>query len=204
MASSTQLYGPRFDNPNFLSENHPLRGLTGCPFLGDKIDAEQQVQAYARDHQEAHVTVLRFAPMIGPTVESYITRWLAGGLVPTLLGFDPLLQFVHEVDALAALKLAIDRDVSGIFNIAGEGVLPVSTVIKLAGAGELAPATLRRGAGQRVALAGGAIRRARAHVAVPAAPVRGGWREGADRTRFFARLHHARSRARIWGHAPFA
>lgn len=137
MASSTHLYGPRFDNPNFLSESHPLRGLTGCPFLGDKIDAEHQVQAYARDHQNAHVTVLRFAPMIGPTVESYITRWLAGGVVPTLLGFDPLLQFVHEVDALAALKLSIDRDVSGIFNIAGEGVLPVSTVIKLAGRANL-------------------------------------------------------------------
>ncbi len=133
MASSTQLYGPRFDNPNFLSESHPLRGLTACPFLDDKIDAEQQVQAYAKDHPAARVTVLRFAPMIGPTVESYITRWLSGSLVPTLLGFDPLLQFVHEVDALSALKLALDRDVSGVFNITADGVLPVSTVIKLAG-----------------------------------------------------------------------
>jgi UDP-glucose 4-epimerase len=133
MGSSTQLYGPRFDNPNFLSESHPLRGLSGCPFLSDKIDAEQQVEAYARDHQAATVTVLRFAPLLGPTVENFVTRWLALGYVPTLLGFDPLVQFVHEVDALAALKLAIDRDVSGVFNIAAEGVLPASTVIKLAG-----------------------------------------------------------------------
>jgi UDP-glucose 4-epimerase len=133
LASSSHLYGARFDNPNFLTEDHPLRGLPNCPFLGDKIDAEHQVAAYARDHQDAQVTVLRFAPLLGPTVESYITRWLARPVVPTLLGFDPLVQFVHEVDALAALKLAIDRDVSGIFNIAAEGVLPVSTVIKLAG-----------------------------------------------------------------------
>jgi UDP-glucose 4-epimerase len=49
------------------------------------------------------------------------------------MGFDPLLQFVHEVDAIAAFKLAIDRDVPGIYNIVGDGVLPLSTVIKLAG-----------------------------------------------------------------------
>jgi UDP-glucose 4-epimerase len=133
LGSSTQLYGARFDNPNFLSEAHPLRGLRDCPFLGDKIDAEQQVAAYARDYPAATVTVLRFATLLGPTVESFVTRWLSRRLVPTLLGFDPLLQFVHEVDALAALKLAIDRDVPGVFNVVGEGVLPVSTVIKLAG-----------------------------------------------------------------------
>jgi UDP-glucose 4-epimerase len=50
-----------------------------------------------------------------------------------MMGFDPLLQCVHEVDAIAAFKLAIDRDVPGTFNIVGDGVLPLSTVIKLAG-----------------------------------------------------------------------
>jgi UDP-glucose 4-epimerase len=131
--SSTALYGPHFDNPNFLAEHHPLRGLPLTPFLADKIDAERQVEAYASEHRSASVTVLRFAPLLGPTVESYVTRWLTRSMVPTLLGYDPLVQFVHEVDALAALKLALDRDVPGVFNIVGDGVLPVSTVIKLIG-----------------------------------------------------------------------
>src|SRR5690606_25504288 len=73
LGSSTQLYGPRFDNPNFLSEGHPLRGLSDCPFLGDKIDAERQVADYARDHPQARVAVLRFAPLLGPTVTNYLT-----------------------------------------------------------------------------------------------------------------------------------
>src|SRR5690606_29909443 len=50
-------------------------------------------------------------------------------------GFDPLLQFVHEMDAVAAFKRAIDHDAPGVFNIVADGVLPVSTVIKLAGRG---------------------------------------------------------------------
>ncbi len=133
LGSTTALYGPHFDNPNFLTELHPLRGLPATPFLADKIDAERQVLAYAREHRGACVTVLRFAPLIGPTVESYVTRWLTRPMVPTLLGFDPLVQFVHEVDALAALQLALARDVPGVFNIVGDGVLPLSTVIKLLG-----------------------------------------------------------------------
>jgi UDP-glucose 4-epimerase len=137
LGSSTQLYGPHSDNPNFLSETHPLRGLPVTPFLADKIDAERQVEAYARDHRDACVTVLRFAALLGPSVESYVTRWLTRPLVPTLLGFDPLVQFVHEVDALAALKLALDRDAPGIFNVVGDGVLPISMVIKLIGRSNL-------------------------------------------------------------------
>jgi UDP-glucose 4-epimerase len=137
LGSSTTLYGPHFDNPNFLAETQPLRGLPLTPFLADKIDAERQVEAYAREHRSATVTVLRFAPLLGPTVESYVTRWLTRAMVPTLLGYDPLVQFVHEVDALAALKLALDRDVPGVFNIVGDGVLPVSTVIKLIGRRQL-------------------------------------------------------------------
>lgn len=133
LGSSTALYGPHFDNPNFLSETHALRGLPETPFLSDKIDAERQIEAYAREHRSASVTVLRFAPLLGPTVDNYVTRWLTSAVVPTLLGYDPLLQFIHEVDALAALKLALERDVSGVFNVVGDGVLPLSTVIKLLG-----------------------------------------------------------------------
>jgi UDP-glucose 4-epimerase len=50
-----------------------------------------------------------------------------------MMGFDPLVQFLHEVDAIAAFKLAIDRDHPGTFNVVADGVLPLSTVIKLAG-----------------------------------------------------------------------
>jgi UDP-glucose 4-epimerase len=50
-----------------------------------------------------------------------------------MMGFDPLVQLLHEVDAIAAFHLAVLRDVPGTFNVVGEGVLPLSTVIKLAG-----------------------------------------------------------------------
>ena len=131
--SETLLYGPHPDNPNFLTEHHRLRGLPGSNFLADRIDAERETARFAEQNPDRVVTILRLAPMLGPTVQNYVTRWLSRKLVPTMMGFDPLLQFLHELDAVAAFMLAIDRDVPGAFNIVGDGVLPVSTAVKLAG-----------------------------------------------------------------------
>jgi UDP-glucose 4-epimerase len=131
--SQTLLYGASPSNPNFLAETHLLRGHPASRFLRDKIEVEGAVQRFAQHVPGTVVTVLRLAPILGPTVHNYVTRYLGRRVVPTLLGFDPLVQFVHEVDALAAFKLAVMRDCPGVYNIAGEGVLPLSTAIKLAG-----------------------------------------------------------------------
>ena len=133
LRSQTALYGAHASNPNFLTESHAVRGLPHTQFLADKIDAEKETRKFAQSAPDSCTTILRFAPVLGPTANNFLTRWLSRRFVPTVLGFDPLLQFVHEMDALAALKLAIARDVPGTFNVIGDGVLPVSTVVKLAG-----------------------------------------------------------------------
>ena len=131
--SQTILYGAHPENPNFLGERHPLRADLDEPFFADKIAAEREANAFAAKSKGTVVTILRTAPILGPNVQNYVTRYLTQRIVPTLLGFDPLWQFVHEVDAIAAFKLAIVRDFPGTFNIVGDGVLPLSTIVKLAG-----------------------------------------------------------------------
>lgn len=133
MRSHALLYGAYPTNPNFLTENHPLRARLNEPFLSDKIDAERDVLKYANEGTGRIVTVLRTAHVLGPTVQSYLTRYLSRRVVPVILGFDPLWQLLHEADAVAAFKLAVDRDAPGVFNVVGDGVLPLSTLIKLAG-----------------------------------------------------------------------
>jgi UDP-glucose 4-epimerase len=133
MWSQTILYGAQASNPNFLTEKHPLAAEPSEPFYADKIEAEAEVARFAQKAPGAIVTVLRTAPMLGPTIHNYVTRYLSRKVVPTMMGFDPLVQFVHEIDAIAAFKLAIDRDFPGIYNIVADGVLPLSTVVKLAG-----------------------------------------------------------------------
>lgn len=133
MWSQTLLYGADPTNPNFLSERHPLRAPASEPYFADKLQAEAEAARFAERAAGAVVTILRMAPILGPTVQNTLTRYLSRRVVPTMMGFDPLVQLLHEVDAIGAFKLAIDRDVPGTYNVVGDGVLPLSTVIKLAG-----------------------------------------------------------------------
>lgn len=130
--SQTILYGAHPTNPNFLTERHPLRASLDEPFFADKIAAERELASFASKSKGTIVTVLRTAPIVGPTVQNFVTRYLAQRVAMTLAGFDPLWQFVHEIDAIAAFKLAVDRDFHGTFNIVGDGVLPISTCLRLA------------------------------------------------------------------------
>jgi UDP-glucose 4-epimerase len=133
MQSGTFVYGADPLNPNFLSESSALREHPRSRFINDKIEAEREAQRLARENPDLTVTVLRFAAILGPRIRNYITRFFARPFCPTLMGYDPLLQFLHEDDAVDALKLACDEDTGGVFNIVGEGVLPYSTILAMMG-----------------------------------------------------------------------
>jgi UDP-glucose 4-epimerase len=80
---------------------------------------------------------------MGPTYWDHVVRYFARPIVPTLLGYDPLLQFVHEEDCLRAFEKATLEPHPGIFNVVGTGVLPLSTILRLAGRRSVAlPAAL--------------------------------------------------------------
>jgi len=133
MVSTTLVYGAHPRNPNFLTEGAELRGHRDSRFINDKVRAEKQVLRFARENPATATTILRFAPVLGPTVSNMFTRFFARPLLPVMMGHDPLMQFVHEQDAAWALKLAVDSDAEGPFNIVGKGVLPYTTVLAMMG-----------------------------------------------------------------------
>ena len=81
--------------------------------------------------REAHV--LRCANVLGPDVDSAFTRMFSLPLVPTVIGFEPRLQFVHEDDVVHALEHAALEQLPGTFNVAADGVLALSEAIDLLG-----------------------------------------------------------------------
>ena len=132
--SLTAAYGPRPGLPALLTEDAPVHGLAASRFVSDKIEVEQQVRAFSAGNPGTRVFILRFAPLVGPGMDNPVTRFLSNLLVPTLLGFDPLWQVVHEADAARALHLTLEAAQGGTFNIVGRGVVPFSTLAHQAGA----------------------------------------------------------------------
>lgn len=133
LASTTEVYGAFPDNPNFLTENHPARGGALSAFLKDKVEVEEQYLKFGKENPKSCVTILRPATILGPTVNNFKTNFLQHPILPTVMGFDPLLQFVHEHDVTRAFLKVILENHTGIFNIVAKGVLPLSRTIRILG-----------------------------------------------------------------------
>lgn len=128
--SDGAFYGTSPRNPSVLTEELAGRGQAS-QYERDLQDMEEFVRATEAAQEGTEFTVLRFAPIIGPNVSNPLSRYLTLPVMPTKMGFDPRLQFIHELDAVGAILHSIDADISGTFNIAARGQLFLSRVLRL-------------------------------------------------------------------------
>jgi UDP-glucose 4-epimerase len=77
--------------------------------------------------------MLRYQPAIGPGADSQVTRYLGLPVVPTYMGFDPRLQFIHVSDGLEALVASIKNPLRGAVNVAAPGTIGLTRMIRIAG-----------------------------------------------------------------------
>ncbi len=97
------------------------------------LEVEGYVRDFARDNPHVDLSLLRFSNVIGPDITTPLTRALALPFVPKVAGYDPRFQLVHEDDVVAALLFAVYQEAPGIFNVAGDGQLPWSEIMAIAG-----------------------------------------------------------------------
>ncbi len=133
LKSSTAVYGSEHTDPASFREDAAARTPPKHGFGKDASEVEGYVRAFGRRRKDVDVTILRFANLLGPRVDGAFQSLFTLPVVPTILGFDPRLQFCHEEDAVAVLAEAATGGHPGIFNVAGEGVLYLSQCVRLAG-----------------------------------------------------------------------
>jgi len=131
--STTAVYGSDSRDAALYVEDMEPKGLSRSGYSKDAFEVEGYVRGFGRRRPDVDVTVLRFANFMGPHVDSPLTRYFALPLVPTVLGFDPRIQFVHDDDGIEVLRRAVLEDHPGSFNVAGDGVLLLSQAIRRAG-----------------------------------------------------------------------
>ncbi len=132
LKSSMAVYGALPHNPAFITEEHPLQGSRAYSYTRDLVEIEAFCNGFQRQVPEMVLTILRFASIVGPKSDTPMTCFLKQPLAPVLLGFDPLMQVIHEEDVVEALVYAILNDFPGAYNIAAEGNLPLSRLVGLA------------------------------------------------------------------------
>jgi UDP-glucose 4-epimerase len=128
--STSTVYGASNRDPAMFTEDMQPRRRPGSGYAKDVAEIEGYVRDFARRRPDVRVTTLRLADVLGPHVTSPITSYFRLPVIPTVLGFDPRMQFVHETDLMRVLTHCVATDVSGTFNVAGHGVMVLSQAVR--------------------------------------------------------------------------
>ncbi len=133
LMSSATVYGGHPDNDEELGEESPVRPPPGFGYAEDKADCEQLFHDYAGRHEESVVSVLRACVVMGPSARNFITEALEKPLLIGVDRADPPMQFVHEDDMANVLARFVLERRPGVYNVAGPGSVPWSSVVKMSG-----------------------------------------------------------------------
>jgi UDP-glucose 4-epimerase len=131
--SSSYVYGAFPENPYFMDEDQPLSGSRSYPEIRDLVEVDTLASAFLWRYPHIRTCVLRPVNVLGYTVHSMIAEYLRQRTVPTVMGFDPMMQFLHEEDVSEAIGLALEHGLQGVFNVVGPGEVPLHTAIRESG-----------------------------------------------------------------------
>lgn len=151
LLTSAMVYGARGDNPVPLPEDAPLRAEPDETLAGDFLEIEYLAARSPRVHPGLQVTVVRPAALVGPGVDSVVTRHFESPRLLMVKGVQPRWQFCHVDDLLDALERAALGAVQGAVAVGCTGWLEPDQVEAITGMRRLElPAGLTFGTAQRL------------------------------------------------------
>ena len=131
--SSTLVYGAHPKDPVWFSEEARRAQPPKAMVERSLLEVEGYVRDFAVDNPHVNVAMLRFSNVLGPDITTPLAKALELPVVPSVFGYDPRFQFVHEADVVRAILFVLEGNVQGIYNVAGDGLLPWSEVAAICG-----------------------------------------------------------------------
>lgn len=128
--STANLYGPSANTAGLLTEETPLHGANKSPEFRDLVSLDMMMQSFFWKKPHTQTLILRPCHILSPELKNAPSRYLLLDRIPTILGFDPMLQLLHLSDLIQAIILSLKSNVGGIFNLGSTEVAPLSRIIR--------------------------------------------------------------------------
>ena len=150
VVTSASVYGALEDNPTPLEEDAPLQAPPEG-IVADLLEIERVAEDARRVHPGLSVTVVRPAALVGPGVDTLVTRHFASPRLLVIKDTTPTWQFCHVEDLASALVVAALGGVTGAVTVGCDGYLDQSCVEDLSGMKRVeVPATLAYATAERL------------------------------------------------------
>lgn len=146
VTSSGAAYGYYADNPLPLSEDDPIRGNPEFAYSDHKRLVEEMLARYREEHPELEQLIFRPGTVLGANANNQITALFEKPVLIGVRGSDTPFVFIWDQDVVACLVLGVRDGRTGIYNLAGDGVMTLAEIAAAIGKRVIAiPAWLIRG-----------------------------------------------------------
>jgi len=133
VTSSGAAYGYHADNPPLLREDDALRGNEIFAYAHHKRLVEQLLERYRQDHPALGQLIFRPGTVIGERTHNQITAIFERPVVLGLKESDTPFVFIWDRDVAACIVAGVHGMQTGIFNMAGEGVMTLREIARAMG-----------------------------------------------------------------------
>ncbi len=131
--STFHIYGAHPSNHIPIFEDEPLRAGVDFHELADAVQLDTQAVLWCYQHPEIPTVILRPCNVVGPHLSNAISSFLRLPTLPTMLGFNPMVQLIDERDLTSAVVTSLLGGTSGVYNVAGQHPVPWRTALALTG-----------------------------------------------------------------------
>ena len=125
VSSSGAAYGYHPDNPEWITEDTEIRGNEEFAYSHHKRLVEQLLAEYRKTHPELEQIIFRIGTILGETVNNQITALFEKKALIGISQSDSPFVFIWDEDVASCLMQAVLGDITGIFNVAGDGKLTI-------------------------------------------------------------------------------
>ncbi len=147
VTSSGAAYGYYADNPEWIHEDDAIRGNTTFAYSDHKRLVEEMLAEYRDAHPELEQLIFRPGTILGESVGNQITDIFQKPVIMGVAGSPTPFVFIWDQDVVACVVKGIREGRQGIYNLAGDGALPIAEIAQIIGKPHVAiPAWLIQGA----------------------------------------------------------
>lgn len=149
--TSAMVFGATADNPVPLPDDAPVAALPDAGVVGDLLEVERVLARVPRSHPGVSVSVLRPAALVGPGVDTVVTRHFEAPRLLVLREGPSRWQFCHLEDLADAVVTTVIAELDGALTVGCEGSLAQADIERLSGMRRVElPSALAFGTAQRL------------------------------------------------------
>jgi len=128
VSSSGAAYGYYPDNPEWIDEDDEIRGNPEFAYSDHKRIVEEMLAEWRTEHPELKQLIFRSGTILGAGTRNQITDLFDRSIVFGIRGSATPFVFIWDRDVVTCLRRGIETDAVGVYNLAGDGAIPLRSI----------------------------------------------------------------------------